>query len=276
MDLFWVEGRVPQPAIDDVKKAAMGLESEGYTHQLHFYYPSQGGIQAVTDAIAKRINKEGKSKITTKFQVKKVKKEGNGWVVKGRGGGERVYDRLVTTIHIQDFINSYEGASSEVKDAVQKLKWNSIHLVMIGLDNPKLNDIHWAYIPDSHIFPNRISFPANMSPNTVPKGHSAVLAETTFAPDGEKSKLTEKEIIERTIEDLHSIRVIDKKQVGFSKLVSYKYAYVVYDLDYQQNIKIVEDFAKSEGITLLGRFSEFRYYNSDKCVESALEKAGLF
>jgi hypothetical protein len=51
-----------------------------------------------------------------------------------------------------------------------------LFLVMLGLKNPKLNDLHWAYIPDKDIFPNRISFPANLSPNTVPKGCSAVLA----------------------------------------------------------------------------------------------------
>jgi protoporphyrinogen oxidase len=276
MDLFWVEGRVPQPSIEDVKKAAMGLESEGYTHQLHFYYPNYGGIQAVTDGIAKRISR----KITPGFNATKIRKEDGKFVVSGKREGkksqEKVYDKLVSTIHIKDFVHTYDGATKEVKKAVNSLKWNSIHLVMLGLDTPKLNDVHWAYIPDKGILPNRISFPSNMSQNTVPVGHSSLLAETTFSPDGEKAKLSENEIIERTAEELHEIGVIDKKQIVFKKLVTCKYAYVVYDLDYLKNIKIVEEFAKSEGVTLLGRFSEFRYYNSDKCVESALEKAKAF
>lgn len=269
MDTFWVEGRIPQPPLEDVREAALGQKSEGYTHQLNFYYPNHGGIQSVTDAIAKQIDQ---NKITKNFEVKKIRKEDGKFVV----NGEKIYDKLVTTIHVNDFVRAYENTPEEVRTAAQNLKWNSIHLVMLGLANPELNNLHWAYIPDKDIFPNRISFPANMSPNTVPTGCSAVLAETTFRPDGEKAKLSRQEVIGRTIDGLHQIGVIDKKEVVFEKLVTYKYAYVVYDLDYLKNIKIIEDFAKNEGITLIGRFSEFRYYNSDKCIESAFEKAKLF
>ncbi|NYZ74636.1 FAD-dependent oxidoreductase [Candidatus Micrarchaeota archaeon] len=270
MDIFWVEGRVPQPPLDDVRKAAMGEESEGYTHQLNFHYPAKGGIQAVTDALAVKVGK----RLKTGFEVKKVRREGAKWVVVGPE--TRVYDRLVTTMHINDFVRLYDGVPKEVREAAGKLKWNSIHLVMLGLGKAKLNDIHWAYIPDSDILPNRISFPSNFSPNAAPPGYSSVLAETTFAPGGEKAWMKPDEIVERTVEGLHRIGVLGRKDVSFTKLVTCRYAYVVYDLDYQENMKVIEAFAKTEGITLLGRFSEFRYYNSDRCIESAMEKAKLF
>jgi protoporphyrinogen oxidase len=277
MDSFWVEGRIPQPPLRDVIKAAMGLQSEGYTHQLHFQYPQTGGIQAVTDGIESAIEKE---RLVPGFEVKSIKKEDGRWIVggaeKNKGGKEMTFDRLVSTIHIQDFIRAYKEVPKEVREASESLKWNSIHLVMIGLDKPDLNDLHWAYIPDKDVLPNRISFPSNMSPNTVPKNHSSILAETTFSPDGEKSKMAGSEIIERTLEDLQRIGVMDRKDVAFTKHISCKYAYVVYDLDYQKNIKIIEDFAAKEGVTLLGRWGEFRYHNSDRCVENALEKAKLF
>ena len=38
MGLEWV-GRVPKPPMEDVVKSALGIETEGYTHQLHFRYP---------------------------------------------------------------------------------------------------------------------------------------------------------------------------------------------------------------------------------------------
>ena len=37
MSLEWVENRVPQPPIEDVIKSSLGIATEGYTHQLHFY-----------------------------------------------------------------------------------------------------------------------------------------------------------------------------------------------------------------------------------------------
>jgi protoporphyrinogen oxidase len=102
------------------------------------------------------------------------------------------------------------------------------------------------------------------------------LAEITFNPHSGKAKLGQADIIERTISDLQRIGVLQSQDVVFTRLVTCKHAYVVYDLDYQKNIKIIEDFAAGRGITLLGRWGEFRYHNSDKCVENALEKARLF
>jgi hypothetical protein len=39
----WCHGRVPEAPLDDVIKGALGFDSEGYTHQLAFYYPRRGG-----------------------------------------------------------------------------------------------------------------------------------------------------------------------------------------------------------------------------------------
>ena len=133
MDLFWVEGRVPQPPLKDVMKAAMGLESEGYTHQLHFHYPAHGGIQAVTDGIASAIEKR---RLLTGFEVTKVKKEGGKWIVGGKKE-ERVYDHLVNTMHIRDFIDAYDDAPEEVREAAKGLKWNS---VASGNDRPRKSE----------------------------------------------------------------------------------------------------------------------------------------
>ena len=270
MDLFWVEGRVPQPPLKDVLSSAMGLNSEGYTHQSNFFYPRVGGMQSIVDSISKKV-----PQITCNFDVKSVKKEDGLWFVSD-SKKEYSFKKLVSTIHLGDLISCIKDAPKEVRSAAAGLKWNSMYLVFIGLKKPKVNDLHWTYIPDSDVLPNRLSFPSNLSPNSAPKGHSSVLAEITFDPNGPKSKLSLDEVVSKTIEDLHRINVFDKSDVVYSKAIKIKYAYVVYDLDYQKNISVLENYSKEQGITLLGRFSEFKYYNSDKCVESAMEKAKLF
>ncbi|TAJ20637.1 MAG: FAD-dependent oxidoreductase, partial [Planctomycetota bacterium] len=50
----WVAGRVPDAPIDDVLKSSIGIRTEGYTHQSIFYYPLEGGFQAITDGFARR------------------------------------------------------------------------------------------------------------------------------------------------------------------------------------------------------------------------------
>ena len=53
MGLDWV-GRVPKPPVEDVVKSALGIETEGYTHQLHFRYPLRGGFEALVTRIDRR------------------------------------------------------------------------------------------------------------------------------------------------------------------------------------------------------------------------------
>ena len=55
LGLEWVEGRVPKPPLEDVIKAAVGVESEGYTHQLYFSYPLRGGIESLPRALERRV-----------------------------------------------------------------------------------------------------------------------------------------------------------------------------------------------------------------------------
>ncbi len=50
MGLDWVE-RIPDPPVENVIKSSLGIETEGYTHQLNFYYPKTGGIQAIISAL---------------------------------------------------------------------------------------------------------------------------------------------------------------------------------------------------------------------------------
>ena len=47
----WVDGRVPRPPIWDVLKSALGITTDGYKHQLNFYYPKAGGINALIRAM---------------------------------------------------------------------------------------------------------------------------------------------------------------------------------------------------------------------------------
>ena len=42
--LKWVE-RIPNPPVEDVIKSSLGIETEGYIHQLYFYYPRVGGFR---------------------------------------------------------------------------------------------------------------------------------------------------------------------------------------------------------------------------------------
>jgi protoporphyrinogen oxidase len=263
ISLEWVE-RIPNPPVEDIIKSALGIETEGYTHQLYFYYPKLGGIQALTKALERKME----MCITTNFEVKKIKKEEGRWIVSD-GKSERAYDMLISTIPVHSLVEALD-APDEVKNAAEMLKFNSLITVMFGLDIPKLNDFTWLYIPDRDVLTHRISFPSNYSPFVAPEGKSSVLAEITCNAGDEIWKTRDEDLIERTAEDLHRLKIFDKRKICYARVKRTEYAYVINDLDYHKNIQIVGKYARKMGIDLIGRFSEFKYLNMDACVRSAI------
>jgi len=171
MSTVWVEW-IPQPPVEGIIKSSLGIPTEGYTHQLYFYYPKHGGIQSLARAFEEPI----KDKKITNFEVKRVKKEDGKWIV-SNGKEEFSFDKIISTIPLQELINTLEDVSEE---AVNNLKFNSLITVGIGVDRPKLNDFSWLYIPDKDVLTHRVSFPSNYSPYVAPKGKSSMLVEITY------------------------------------------------------------------------------------------------
>lgn len=264
ISIEWVE-RIPNPSIEDVIKSSLGIETEGYTHQLYFYYPKKGGIQALIRSLESKI----KGIIIRNFEIKKIRKENGVWIV-SNGKEERIYDRIISTIPIFDLVNAV-NPEKEIREVVKKLKYNSLITVMIGVDTPKLNDFSWLYIPDRNVLPHRVSFPSNFSPYVAPKGKSSVLAEITCRPLDEIWRMKDEKILDEVIEQLHELKIINKNKVCYQNVKRLKYAYIIYDLEYKKNIEIVRKYFKKIGIDLIGRFSEFEYMNMDACIRHAID-----
>lgn len=263
MSTAWVE-RIPQPSVEDIIKSSLGIQTEGYTHQLYFYYPKFAGIQSLAKAFENPI----RDKIVTNFRVKEIKKEDERWIV-SNGRHEFEFDTLISTIPLQELIDSLENVPEDVVEAVSNLKFNSLITVGIGIDVPKLNNFSWLYLPDREVLTHRVSFPSNYSPYVAPEGKSSVLAEITYREGDEISKMSDKEIIERTVEDLHKNGIIDKKDVILTTIYRFKYAYVIYDLDYKRNLDIIFGYLDKNGIKSIGRFGTWDYANMDKIVKQA-------
>jgi protoporphyrinogen oxidase len=262
ISLEWVE-RVPNPPIEDIIKSSLGIKTEGYTHQLYFYYPKTGGIQTLIQSLEEKI----KSRIIVNFEVKKIKKKDGKWLV-SNGVEQRVYDKVVSTIPVQRLVDAV-GAPLRVKKAAGELKYNSLVTVMLGISREKINDLSWLYIPDKHVLSHRVSFPSNYSPHVAPPQKSSVLAEITCTMGSKTWKMRDEEIINRVINELHQLKIINKTEVCFAELKRTEFAYVISDLNYSENMRVIENYLAELGIDIVGRFAEFKYLNMDACIERA-------
>jgi len=271
MSHHWVEGRVPRPPVEDIIKSAVGIETEGYTHQSVFTYPVRGGIESLVHAIAGPI----RDRIVTGFPVTSIREEDGAFVL---GDGARTVraDRLISTIPLQLLLPCREGVPDEVMEAASALRYNSLCSVFIGMKGT-VPDLSWVYIPEGSagLF-NRISFPSGYSTEAAPPGHSSILAEITYNEGDEVSRMTDNEIIDHTVAALVASGVIpESDSVVYTGIERQQFAYVVYDLDYQKNVSIVRDYCRHRNIHLVGRFARFEYINMDGCIRSAMDFAEM-
>jgi len=260
MSTVWVE-KIPQPPVEDIIKSSLAISTEGYTHQLYFYYPKFGGIQSLAKAFEDPI----RDKIVTGFEVKRIKKEGQKWIV-SNGKEEFEFDKLISTIPLQELIKALDDVPEKVTEAVNNLKFNSLITVGIGIDKSKINDFSWLYIPDKDVLTHRVSFPSNYSPNVAPEGKSSALAEITYREGDEISKMKDRDIVEKTVDDLDRLGIINKEDVALATIYRFKYAYVIYDLNYKENLKTIFDYFNKIGIDLVGRFAKWAYLNMDSVI----------
>jgi len=269
MSAHWVEGRVPRPPVEDIIRSAVGIETEGYTHQAVFSYPQEGGIEALVRAIALPVT----DRVTCGFRISSIRRCGEGWEI---SDGIRTIsaDRLISTIPLQHLIPALEGVPEQVREAVGSLRYNSVCSVFIGV-NGKVPDISWLYVPDPGIgLLNRVSFPSNYSTGVAPEGCGSVLAEITYNEGDPLTGMNDAEIITHVIQSLETMQLVRNEDVIYTGIARHRFAYVVYDLDYLANIRIVREYCREIGIDLVGRFAQFEYLNMDGCIRSVMEYVG--
>jgi protoporphyrinogen oxidase len=175
MSTHWVE-RIPSPPLEDIIKSAIGIETEGYTHQLHFYYPKRGGIQSLTRSLVRSL-----PDVRTGFTVRRIRKGRDGWNVSD--GNRTIYARhLISTIPLFDLLGALERVPPEVKKRLGRLRYNSLILVMVAVGHEGLSGKTALYIPTPGILPHRVCFMKYFSSRNAPPGASHLVAEITAPP----------------------------------------------------------------------------------------------
>lgn len=267
LGLEWVNGRVPKPPFEDVIKAAVGVSTEGYTHQLYFNYPAHGGIEQLPRAIARDV-----AHITSDFSVEQVWKERDAWCVSD-GRATRRYEQLISTIPIQQLAHAVDGTPAGVRAMVDSLRYNSLITVAIGLDCARLPPYSSIYVPDPGIAFHRLSFPGEFSPHNTPPGRSIIEAEITTNPGDGTHEKSDDEILQCVIDGLQNMDLIRPSEVCYGRVIRTQYGYVVQDSNYSRHLKQAKAYFEGIGIPLCGRVAEFEYINMDVCIDRAQKLA---
>lgn len=270
MGIDWVE-RVPRPPMEDVVKSALGIETEGYTHQLHFHYPKRGGIQSLVDSFAADV--ATRTSVVTGYRVTRIRKTDAGWVV----NDEREYEELASSIPLESLLAALPDVPAQVTDSARELRYNAVRIVMLGIDRREgLDEMTALYVPDEKVAFHRVCFNCTFSPDMAPAGCAALCCEITTRPDHPLFDASDDELYRRCEEGLRHLGVLRPEDRVVARLVrAERLAYVVCDLGYGRNTRTVLDYLTSIGVHTLGRLGRHQYVNMDACVAGAQELASV-
>ncbi len=266
LGLDFVE-RIPKPPMEDVVRSALGIETEGYLHQLYFRYPKEGGVESLVRALI-----DQRSQIVCDFRVLSVKRVGKGWEV-SNGDDVHRFDRLVVSFPIHEAIRCFADVPEEVRQAVDGLRYNSMRVVLVGVGTESLLDKSAVYIPDPSVVTHRVCFMGYFSDRLVRPGTSSLIAEVTTNPGDGVHELNDEDLTARVVADLDRVGILEAGDVIVTDVQRLTYAYPVYTLSYRKNQATVHRYFADQGIELCGRFAEFDYINSDECLNRAMALA---
>ena len=89
----------------------------------------------------------------------------------------------------------------------------------------------------------------------APKGYTSILTEIIYRVEDRISKMNPVEVGEATLDNLYKIGVIpDGINAEVKSLHSFRYAYVLYDINFKKNLNAIFRYLNEVGISSVGRF----------------------
>jgi protoporphyrinogen oxidase len=273
MDTQMVE-RIPNPPPEDIIASAKGISTEGYLHQLYFSYPDEGGTESIIRGLEQGCSDRLETHLSAPLE-KLIRKDDGTFLVRA-GGKEAEFDQIVSTMPIHELIPRLEPSPpEEVVRALGNLKYNSIHITMINTGEEHLGDNFAVMVPQPDISFHRLSRLDFLGESYHIPDTSTLMVEITYR-EGDRFDLPTDKVTDLVVHDLDRLGFCPASAVRAAETRSFKYAYVIYDMDHRKNIDLVLGWLKSQGITSVGRFAAFEYINMNKAVEMARSAATAF
>ena len=262
--------RIPNPKPSDILKSSLGYETEGYLHQLYYFYPKVGGYQAICNAWKKA------SSVTHQFKVDKIQLTKSDAIrVIDTTGRVRQYSQLVSTMPVHDLVNILDIEVPDIiQSAISRLIVNPMFIISFGIAGIDPNQYTAVYFPESEFWVNRISYPCTFSESNAPLRHWSLQAEITCAKNSDLWNKTDAEILSHTKIGLQQRNLLPSDaHITLERVDRQEKSYIVYDVGYEDNVNKVREWFSSVGIFLLGRFGYFEYINVDMAVDRAIKLA---
>ncbi len=261
----WLGPRLYRPDLDEVLRGALEPEPLDVFYVDEFRYPSEGGFEGFMRSMF------GKADVHCDHRVTGIDmKERRLRFANGRSSE---FGELISSIPLPVLIPLVDDAPADVREAASLLACSQVVVVNIGVNRPVKTVPQWSYFYDEDIPFSRVSYRANLSPNSVPRGCGAFQAEIYFSEKYKPFTGKPDDWIEPTIDALIRCGLVqDREEVVHQSAIFLPYGNVIFDHDRRPSLETVHGFLDDIGIAYCGRFGTWGYIWTDAAFLSG-EKA---
>ena len=185
-----------------------------------------------------------------------------------KSGRQYQWEILVSTIPLPVLVRIVHGTPAEIIALADQLEYMSLRVELLLVGRQLVTPIQRIYIADPEIPPHKIALNHNSSAHLRAQPRHAIMAEVSLSPE---KPFNLNEIAPRTIAFLCELGILDSPEdIAWRGHVDVKYAYPIYTHQRPALVRGIKDWLAQYHIYTLGRFGDWEYINSDRCVMKGL------
>lgn len=263
MDTDWLAGRLLPSQLERIIHGAIAPLDEKQSVFSSFHYPARGGFFSffarMYEEVEVRVNK------------RVVAVDPAARRVRFADGDEVGYERMVSTIPLNDLVRAMASAPDAIRCDAESLRHTQLIGVNIVINKPALVPYHWFYIYDPDIEVSRVKVLSNIIPGSVPPG-TTVLQTEIFRRDDEVFDAAA--LARRAVEELGPVLGYDPQvDVGAVNHLVVSHAYTIPTLGRQAAVDRIAAWLEGQGIVTAGLYGRWKYVWSDQAYAAGKEAA---
>ncbi|MDP6792972.1 MAG: FAD-dependent oxidoreductase, partial [Anaerolineales bacterium] len=238
-------------------------------------YPTRG-YGAIADAIAERVlNMGGVLHLDSRVSEIRAVADG-GYVVLANRNGQTVElqaDHVVSTIPTPHLVAMMSPAApARVQESAKQLGYLALIVLYAVTSKRNLLDTSYVYYLGRPY--HRLAEMDKFCDTLSPPGENMLAVEFSCHRGDDLWKMSEQELFELSLPHLEQDGILSREHVTKLFLVRAAHAYPIRYYGFREHLDNVLEFVRAKpNLDVLGRTGEYRYIDSDQCMERALTLA---
>ena len=257
----WTSERVAAPKGKKESFDTAGGKRKPLQADTRVGYPQDGGFAEIFKAFVPHVpSVEVNAEVVRIDPVAKL-----AFTADGRVFG---WEFLVTTMPLPELVRVIDGTPADVVAMADGLEYMSLRVELLQVGHGIDTEIQRIYSADPEVPAHKMAFNHNSSDGLRNRDTHGIMCEVSLSPEKpvDVDSIAKKQI--EFFAELGLLRSPD--DVVWTGHVDVKYAYPVYTHERPGLVRGIKDWLEGYDIHTCGRFGDWEYINSDKCVHKGL------